>query len=256
MQFELRVCRNQYDGQIYYGVVNNVADEQAKLGSQYSAPQIAFYKCVIEAIIQDDTAQGSVSNIDALNVRLENQVQTGVGSQSQVGSPTIPPAFRNFSLSQKEKTLDELVRDSWLCLTPDGKIGLGVRSFLDLRSWFRNNEVPPCHVCNEAGVKADLCRNENCTVRIHNYCLKKKFSQKRVDKLCPGCGTEWLCPVSKRELVEENETLEPNDPIESQAPLSGSGLMKRARSCKREVETVNVGSSQASPRVPDPRRTS
>jgi hypothetical protein len=30
--------------------------------------------CQIEAIVQDVTAQGSISNIDALNIRLENQV--------------------------------------------------------------------------------------------------------------------------------------------------------------------------------------
>lgn len=47
VQFELRGCRNQYDGRVYYGVVNNVADEQSKLGTRYSVPQIAFYKAVV-----------------------------------------------------------------------------------------------------------------------------------------------------------------------------------------------------------------
>lgn len=47
VQFELRACRNQYNGKVYYGVVNNVADEQSKLGTKYSVPQIAFYKAVV-----------------------------------------------------------------------------------------------------------------------------------------------------------------------------------------------------------------
>lgn len=47
VQFELRGCRNQYDGKVYYGVVNNVADEQSKLGTKYTIPQIAFYKGVV-----------------------------------------------------------------------------------------------------------------------------------------------------------------------------------------------------------------
>lgn len=47
VQFELRACRNQYDGKVYYGVVNNVSDEQSKLGTKYSVPQIAFYKGVV-----------------------------------------------------------------------------------------------------------------------------------------------------------------------------------------------------------------
>lgn len=47
VQFELRAFRNQYDGTVYYGVVNNVADEQSKLGTKYTVPQIAFYKGIV-----------------------------------------------------------------------------------------------------------------------------------------------------------------------------------------------------------------
>ncbi|MFS7907508.1 putative transcription factor C2H2 family [Helianthus anomalus] len=195
VQFELRACRNQYDGFVYYGVINTVADEQSKLGTKYSVPQIAFYKGIIEAIVQDTTARGTISNIEALNIRLENQV----------GSSEIPPALKNFTMSQKEKAIHEFIQDQWLCATSDGNIGLGVRSFLDLRSWFHNNEVPKCDVCNEAGIKADLCPNENCTVRIHEYCLKAKFSLTRNEKVCPGCGTQWPYVVTKAEAVEEEE---------------------------------------------------
>ncbi|KAJ0020920.1 hypothetical protein Pint_31625 [Pistacia integerrima] len=49
-QFELRGCRDQYDGHVCYGVVNNVADEQSKLGTKYSVPQIAFYKGIVSLI--------------------------------------------------------------------------------------------------------------------------------------------------------------------------------------------------------------
>lgn len=75
------------------------------------------------------------------------------GQAPQDGQSRIPAAFKSFTISQKEKTLTELVRDQWLSSTSDGKIGLGIRSFLDLRSWFLNNEVVPCHVCNEAAIK-------------------------------------------------------------------------------------------------------
>lgn len=225
VQFELRGCRNQYDGRVYYGVVNNVADEQSKLGTRYSVPQIAFYKAVIEAIVQDISSQGRITNIEALNIRLDNQaVQGSENSQSR-----IPPALKNFSISQKEKTLDDLIQDQWLCCTSDGKIGLGVRSFLDLRGWFRSNSVPACDVCNEAGVKATTCSNEDCTVRIHDYCLKKKFSQQKAARVCPGCGTEWNfsgCDVDPEEAVVMEQT---------QVPSSNPSSGKRLRSCKREA---------------------
>ncbi|XP_077247637.1 uncharacterized protein LOC143887438 [Tasmannia lanceolata] len=241
VQFELRGCRNQYDGKIYYGVVNNVADEQSKLGTKYSVPQIAFYKAVIEAIVQDATSRGSISNIEALNIRLESQVQTW--ERSQGSQSHVPPSFKNFSISQKEKTLHDLVRDRWLCSMSNGNIGLGVRSFFDLRSWFRNNDIPSCNICNEAGVKADLCHNEGCSVRIHDYCLKKKFSQKRVERVCPGCGTKWQ-HFDRYSEYEQKMSV----PIQSQAPSSSlSAMRKKLRSCKTEAtDTDGAGPSQSS----------
>lgn len=249
VQLDLRACRDQYSGQVYYGVVNNVSDEQSKLGTKYSVPQIAFFKAIVEAIAQDVTAQGSISNIDALNIRLENQAQNSLGSQSQDGSHSIPAAFRNFTLSQKEKTLHQLVEDKWLCYTEDGSIGVGVRSILDLRSWFHNAEVPSCEVCNEAGLKAKLCSNEGCAVRIHLYCLKKKSSKRGVI-VCPSCDTQWQYQAPKAETIE----LEDEETGPSQRRPSQRSKRKRQRpSQKDDTETVGC-SSQASVPISDKRR--
>lgn len=94
-------------------------------------------------------------------VLLISQLPSEASSSQQQQAPA---AFKNFSMSQKDKTLDELVRDKWLCRTSEGNIGLGIRSLLDLRSWFRNNDVPSCEVCNEAGVKVCLLKK---IYRIH-----------------------------------------------------------------------------------------
>ncbi|CAN1195852.1 Non-structural maintenance of chromosomes element 1 homolog [Linum perenne] len=201
---ELRCCRNQNDGKICYGLVNIIADEQSKLGTKYSVPQIALFKGIIEAIAQDDTAHGSISTITALNLRLENQVQYGVDTQSQ-GSLEVPAAIRNFSMSQKERTIDELVENKWLSQTPDGDIGLGFRSYLDLRSWFHNMGIPSCEVCNEGGVKAKVCPSEGCNVRIHEYCLKKKRPQKGGKIVCSSCGIEWPYGIPKSEVPDEED---------------------------------------------------
>ncbi|KAK4788255.1 hypothetical protein SAY86_019574 [Trapa natans] len=233
---ELRGCRNQNDGKVYYGFVNNVADEESKLGTKYSVPQIAYYRAIIEAIVQDAAAQGSISNVEALNLRLENQ--TVAGSQPQENSSSVPAALRNFSMSQKERTLEELVRDRWLYLSADNNIGLGIRSFLDLRSWFCSNDIPSCEVCNEAAVKAEPCPNENCTVRIHEYCLKQQFSQRQVQGACPSCGTGWGLSVPKAEEVEEYTE---GDPIQSQPPI---GSRKKRH---RDAETSRAGSVLSQP---------
>ncbi|KAK1319236.1 hypothetical protein QJS10_CPB04g00564 [Acorus calamus] len=228
VQFELRACRNQYDGKVYYGVINTVADEQSKLGSKYSVPQIAFYKAIIEAIVRDGGGLGCVSNIDVLNIRLDHQVQNDQGAQGSHSS--VPSAFKSFSITQKEKALDELVKDRWLCSISAGKIGLGVRSFLDLRSWFRRSDVPSCDVCNEAGVKADMCPNESCNIRIHAYCLKKKFARIKGARACPGCKTRWPNHEQNEEVEEENEVT--SKPTQSQAPPAWAPTSKRLRSSR------------------------
>ncbi|CAA0841682.1 embryo defective 1379 [Striga hermonthica] len=253
VQLELRACRNQYDGRVYYGVVNNVSDDQSKLGTKYSVPQIAFYKGIVEAIIQDAEATGCISNTDALYIRLEAQIQGATDSQSQGGSSQIPPAFKNFSMSQKEKTLEQLLKDKWLSSTPDGKIGIGVRSFLDLRSWFRTNEVPTCEVCNEAAVKAQLCGNDSCNARLHQYCLEKKFSQQRADKVCPTCGAQWPGFIVK---PEAEETLNDSN-AHSQNPQHSQRSTKRRRRMLREDHadvaesdpSLNVGATKGKKRV-------
>ncbi|KAK7401132.1 hypothetical protein VNO78_12448 [Psophocarpus tetragonolobus] len=232
--FELRACIDQYDGQVYYGVVNTVSDEHSKLGTKYTVPQIAFYKAIIEAIVQDASANGGIYSIEALNLSLDSQVTVVTDSQSQGSQPNVPSALKNFSLSQKEKTLHELVQDQWLNLTTDGIIKLGLKSFLDLRSWFRNSDVPTCHVCNEAGIKAELCRNENCTVRIHQYCLKQQFLQRKVDKVCPSCRTSWPYAVPKAEAVQIEED---NEPRESQREMNSNERRRRAN----EVVDDEVG---------------
>uniref|UniRef100_A0A0D9XWI4 Non-structural maintenance of chromosomes element 1 homolog n=1 Tax=Leersia perrieri TaxID=77586 RepID=A0A0D9XWI4_9ORYZ len=238
LQFELRACMNQYDGTVYYGVVNNIADEESKLGSKYSVPQIAFYKGLLEAIVHEAGNDGSITNIDALNTRIESQVV--IADSSQDTQSRLPTSITNFSLSQKEKTLNELIQDRWLSYTPTGKIGLGIRSFLDLRSWFRSNDIPSCEVCNEVGIKATTCPNEGCNVRIHDYCLKKKFSQRKASRACHGCGAEW--PLLEG---EDDGTEDVNEPEEDQVPSANHHSRTRRRGIKSELleENERTGSS-------------
>ncbi|KAG8050737.1 hypothetical protein GUJ93_ZPchr0009g1301 [Zizania palustris] len=245
LQFELRACINQYDGTVYYGVVNNIADEESKLGSKYSVPQIAFYKGLLEAIVHEAGNDGSITNIEALNTRIENQVVIADGSQDS--QSRLPTSITNFSLSQKEKTLNELIQDRWLSYTSTGKIGLGIRSFLDLRSWFRSNDIPSCEVCNEAGIKALSCSNEGCNVRIHEYCLKKKFSQRKASRACRGCGTEWPRLEGEVDGVEDV-----NEPGEDQAPSANLPPRTRRRGVKSEPVEEN---ERTDPSATMPRRS-
>jgi hypothetical protein len=48
---EIRVATNQYDGKLYYGIVNKVGNEQAKLGTRYTHAQISFFKAVVSLVM-------------------------------------------------------------------------------------------------------------------------------------------------------------------------------------------------------------
>lgn len=125
------------------------------------------------------------------------QVLTGTSSQSQGGHF---PALRNFTATQKEKTLHELLHDQWLKDTPDGNIELGIRSFLDLRSWFRNNDVPSCEACNEAGVKVvlELFHPRDWTICLISYVGSSvpffpRFFLKIYQQFAVSCWTYFHC---------------------------------------------------------------
>ncbi|OIW01118.1 hypothetical protein TanjilG_25226 [Lupinus angustifolius] len=221
VHFELRGCIDQYDSQLYYGVVNTVSDEQSKLGTKYKVPQIAFYKAIVTIV---------------------------TNQQSQESQSHVPSALKNFSLADKEKTLHELVKDQWLDLTTDGNIKLGVKSFLDLRSWFRSNDVPSCYVCSEAGVKAS--------------------------KVCPSCATPWPYAFTKAEavqiedenehresqratgskekkrrnnrIVEDGNAVQNEDDNERRGSQQATGSNEKRRRTNRIVEDANIGGSGAS----------
>jgi hypothetical protein len=67
-----------------------------------------------------------------------------------------------------------------LSRTDNGQIALGVMAFLELRNFFKNFDLPLCDVCNEAAIKAQPCRNEACNVRMHSYCVPRKFGHTQV----------------------------------------------------------------------------
>ncbi|KAJ7518146.1 hypothetical protein O6H91_21G057600 [Diphasiastrum complanatum] len=187
VQMEVRACRNQHNGSTFYGLINKLGSEEAKLGTRYSHSQITFFRAIMEAIVQGPSGNAKISSIEALNLRVELQSQQqsdGVTSQSPAGS--------KLTMAQKEKTLTDLIADKWLSHTDDGLISLGIRTFLELRNVFKNLDIPFCDVCNEAGIKATLCQNEECTVRMHQYCAHRKFARPDVPKLCPSCGAEWI----------------------------------------------------------------
>jgi len=86
----------------------------------------------------------------------QTETQTEAAASSSQAVPL------RLSITAKEETLGTLVADDWLGKTDDGRVRLGTKSFLELRSLFKNFDVPFCEVCNEAAIKVFL--------RVHFTC--------------------------------------------------------------------------------------
>ncbi|KAI5063918.1 hypothetical protein GOP47_0020588 [Adiantum capillus-veneris] len=240
LQLEVRAGRNQYNGKLYYGLVNKLGNEQAKLGTRYSHAQIAFFKAVLEAIVSDSSMKGEISGIQALNLGLEIQ-----NEQQPPGETGTQVAAMTLTLAQKEKTLEELAHDHWLSLTTNGMVTLGIRSFLELWNIFKNYDVPLCDVCNEAGIKAQACQNGDCSVRMHDYCLKNRFRGPQIPRICPKCGTGW--GGSSGDVPQRDQDIRrTSDVSQGQSSLT-TPVLKRPRSSSRRPRTsfaqdaVNLG---------------
>lgn len=47
LSMEVRGSKNQYNGQLYYGLVNKLANEEAKVGTRLTHPQLTFFKAIV-----------------------------------------------------------------------------------------------------------------------------------------------------------------------------------------------------------------
>ncbi|MCO5594674.1 hypothetical protein L7F22_048707 [Adiantum nelumboides] len=231
LQLEVRAGRNQYDGKLYYGLVNKLGNEQSKLGTRYSHAQIAFFKAVLEAIVSESSMKGEISGIEALNLRLEMQ-----NEQQPPGETATQVAAMTLTLAQKEKTLEDLAHDRWLSLTTNGMVALGIRSFLELWNIFKNYEVPICDVCNEAGIKAQACQNGDCSARMHDYCLKIRFHRPQIPRVCPKCGTGW--DLGSDDVSQRDTKIRQNSDVSQDHLPFMTPVLKRPRSSSRRPQLV------------------
>ena len=50
VNMEVRGSANQYDGTVFYGLVNKLASEESKLGTVFTHAQLAFFKAVVSSL--------------------------------------------------------------------------------------------------------------------------------------------------------------------------------------------------------------
>lgn len=137
---------------------------------------------------------------------MEAILQRNDGQITSMELHSVKPVNVNSTTLNRKATMEELERDKWLIQHDDCSVTLGERAFVEFRALFKHLGVPVCHVCNEAGVKvrfdlttfcslcfyctfcltieqlaqAQLCRNEECQVRLHDYCVPRLFTGRKV----------------------------------------------------------------------------
>lgn len=167
---ELRKAISEIDGVSYWGLVNTRSDEAAFEASPFSAQEISFFKEIMKAIIKSKS--GEVKRSNCLNL-----------SESR-----LPKEKRN-------GCIERLVEDNWLTfLGGNENLGLGIRSYLELRGFFEEetfqDDIVECILCQEMVIRGERCANPNCTTRLHTHCSQRWFADKRA-RVCPTCTQPW-----------------------------------------------------------------
>lgn len=90
---------------------------------------------------------------------------------AQAAESSQAAAARNLSATDKERNIEELVADGWLEKQGDGRLALGPRTFMELRTYIQSLDVPTCNACKEPAVKVSLKNNflfRNSLLRIES----------------------------------------------------------------------------------------
>ncbi|XP_071965302.1 non-structural maintenance of chromosomes element 1 homolog [Antedon mediterranea] len=181
---EIRVAKDEDDGNQVYVLVRTEESEICKLISDYQANELALFQKIIDLIIENGT--GMASSTDVLNVVL--------------------PQPHKLLKIDKQIVLDKLVAEKWL-KENQGQISLTTRSILELKHYLREHfpdDVIVCNLCDNIVFKGNNCSNINCSVRLHFHCSRDMFHG-RPNAVCPGCATKWPYVVENGMEVDSEQ---------------------------------------------------
>lgn len=210
VQMELRGSMDQGTGTIFYGVVNQLGDDQSKLGTTFTPAENTFFKTILEKIVVGSDGAGYIAVDDALLLRAEpTQKSTPevdeFGDSQQNGTQEV--GAKQLTRGEKEKAVKQLVAEQWLWRRSEDTLALGVRTFLELKSFLKSLDgVTSCVVCNEAAIMAETCRS-GCGTRIHASCVKRRC-RNNVGFVCPNanCQAEWHDASAAKRVTSQART--------------------------------------------------
>ncbi|GAB0490550.1 hypothetical protein MMPV_001787 [Pyropia vietnamensis] len=139
LHIQLRKGFSPADDCTFWGVVNTIADESSKLASEFSAPQVALFQAIVQALLDDDQARMPLANATALGLALERNL--------------------TMKVSEASKAIQALHKARWLRQVKPGAGGGGVTVTFGVRAVLELPHVKT-HVAQHARGMSRLARGE------------------------------------------------------------------------------------------------
>lgn len=139
LHIQLRKGFSPADDGTFWGVVNTIADESSKLASEFSAPQVALFQAIVQALLDDDQARMPLADATALGLALERNL--------------------TMKVSEASKAIQALHKARWLRQVKPGAGGGGVTVTFGVRAVLELPDVKG-HVAQHARAMTRLARGE------------------------------------------------------------------------------------------------
>ncbi|CAG8518235.1 5933_t:CDS:2, partial [Paraglomus brasilianum] len=155
VDMEFRKSHDEENGNTVWALVNTNGDEVAKLATEYSPNEIAFFRRILELIVTADGEAFSVSSISALRE-----------------GPLLKPQITK---TATEALLQKFVDDKWLIRSSSGRYSMSARAILELQSLLKEefeDYILECTLCYEIVTKGQRCKTTKCKARFHHHCAQ------------------------------------------------------------------------------------
>ncbi|KAM0788508.1 hypothetical protein ACM66B_001639 [Microbotryomycetes sp. NB124-2] len=245
LMLEIKRARDQETGVPHVVFTNLQSDTVAKIATEFTAAEIAFFRSIVEAIVRARKLAYAILFQDAIKLYKGTNRQTA------------------------QNTLRSLVAKGWLRLLPSGHVILSTRSLSELSTYIkeqfdqdeddedddegdrvgRYKAIVQCHACFDPVTIGYICPNPQCNVRLHKFCVAQRVGQ---TGHCPdsignpeGCSQAWYKraegvfegePVGVEALGVELDDSQ-QDQIESEEeqpqPATTNGRAGRRRGARR-----------------------
>lgn len=191
-----------------YALVNTVSDVQTQLATSHSADEIAFVKRVLDAMFETNNTQSrevmAIKAMDAIRLHKVPKERNSAVSMNGVsqGEQTQASTNSSITMSRAEELLATLVEERWFEKSRAGYYSLTPRGLMELRGYLEETYNEPdaeesewqrikkCTACKDIITVGQRCTNQECNVRLHDFC-SQGFFRARPERKCSSCRTQW-----------------------------------------------------------------